>query len=220
MNLATHRRNRSFRGLMVLADDDPRWGADPVAQAQAACAGGAAVIQLRAKHATDALTLAWAAEIRAITRAHSVLFFVNDRFDLALAADADGVHLGQDDVPPACIPEDLRGRIAVGLSTHTLAEAGLATNEKIDYVAFGPVFETDSKTSTHSACELPLLSEVVRLVDPTPVIAIGGISMENVNDVARTGVAGVAVISAVAAAADRKEATRALACAIRGDRVA
>jgi thiamine-phosphate pyrophosphorylase len=203
---------------MVLADDDPRWPADPVVQARAACVGGAAAVQLRAKHATDAVTLAWAAEIRAITRSHAVLFFVNDRFDLALAALADGVHLGQDDFPPSGIPEDLRRRMLIGRSTHTLEEARAATMEPIDYVAFGPVFGTDSKVSEHAARELPLLSEVVRAVDPLPVIAIGGIDAENAKSVAQTGVAGVAVISAVAAAADPIRAARAIAEAIRGDR--
>jgi len=211
------RRGPGSRGLMVLVDDDPRWGADPVAQAAAACAGGASSIQLRAKHTTDVAALAWAEEIRTITRAHSVPFFVNDRFDLALAAGADGVHLGQDDTPPSSIPEDLRRRILIGRSTHTLAEARLATTEGVDYIAFGPIFGTDSKVIAHPARELPLLAEAVRLVDPIPMIAIGGIGIENVNDVARTGVAGVAVISAVAAAADRKEATHALATALRGE---
>ena len=87
---------RTLRGLHVLADDDARWGQDPVSQARAGCRGGAAVIQLRAKTATDRETLAWAADIRSLTRAAGVLFIVNDRFDLALAADADGVHLGQE----------------------------------------------------------------------------------------------------------------------------
>lgn len=202
-------------GLIVLADDDPRWNRDPVVQAQAACAGGAAAIQLRAKHATDGVALAWSGEIRALTRKHSTLFFVNDRFDLALAAGADGVHLGQDDIPPSCIPDEFRRRLLIGRSTHTIEEARAAMTEPIDYLAFGPVFGTDSKASIHSARELPLLSDVVRLVDPIPVIAIGGINIENANDVTRTGVAGIAVISAVAAADDAEGAARELANAVR-----
>ncbi|NNL68252.1 MAG: thiamine phosphate synthase, partial [Myxococcales bacterium] len=101
---------------MVLVDDDPRWPSDPVAQAAAACAGGAAVIQLRAKHATDRQTLAWAEAIRDATRRHGALFFVNDRFDLAWLCEADGVHLGQDDLSPADLPEAVRRRLAVGWS--------------------------------------------------------------------------------------------------------
>ena len=93
----------------MLADDDRRWKRDPVEQARAAGAGGATAIQLRAKHATDREALAWSAEIRALARACGALFFVNDRFDLALAADADGVHLGQEDLPPGACPRRSAG---------------------------------------------------------------------------------------------------------------
>ena len=133
-------------GLHVLADDDPRWPHDPVDQALAACAGGAAVVQLRAKLATDRAALAWGEAIRAATQRSGALFCVNDRFDLALACGADGVHLGQEDVPPARIPPEWRARIAIGRSTHTAgAGRGARANEAVDYVAFGPVFETRSK---------------------------------------------------------------------------
>jgi thiamine-phosphate diphosphorylase len=94
----------SIRGLMVLADDGPDWKIDPVDQARAACEGGASIVQLRAKRATDRVALEWAEAIREITRKFDVGFFVNDRFDLALAVGADGVHLGQDDFPPSRIP--------------------------------------------------------------------------------------------------------------------
>ena len=92
-----------WAGLHVLADDDPRWPVGPVEQARAACDGGASVVQLRAKHATDSQTVAWGREIRDLTRASGARFVVNDRFDLALLCDADGVHLGQDDLAPADI---------------------------------------------------------------------------------------------------------------------
>jgi thiamine-phosphate pyrophosphorylase len=113
----------SLCGLMVLADDASHWKIDPVEQARAACEGGAGVVQLRAKHAPDSLALEWAEAIRAITRKFDVAFFVNDRFDLALAADADGVHLGQDDIPPSRIPVPARSRLLIGRSTHSLEQA-------------------------------------------------------------------------------------------------
>ena len=93
-----------LRGLHVLADDAPHWKHDPVEQARAACRGGASVVQLRAKLAADREALAWALRIRELTRQAGALFIVNDRFDLALAAGADGVHLGQEDLPPTRIP--------------------------------------------------------------------------------------------------------------------
>lgn len=210
MGAADPGRGVVFAGLHVLADDDPRWPIDPVAQARAACAGGAAVVQLRAKHAHDRQRLAWAREIRALTRASGARFVVNDRFDLAVLAEADGVHLGQDDLPPASVPAMLRARLAVGFSTHTLEQARAACAEEVDYVAFGPVFGTESKQSEYSRRGLELLAEAVRVVAPRPLVAIGGIHAANLAEVAATGVAGAAVISAVAAASDPVAATRAL----------
>jgi thiamine-phosphate pyrophosphorylase len=203
-----------LRGLHVLADDDPRWPHDPVAQARAACAGGAAVVQLRAKRAGDRDALAWADAIRELTLRAGVLFFVNDRFDLALATGADGVHLGQQDLPPAAIPSTLRERLLVGRSTHTPAELRAARDEPVDYVAFGPVFGTRSKASEHEPCGLARLTAAVREAAPRPLIAIGGIRSDNTAAVMSAGAAGIAVISAVAAADDPEAATRALVRAI------
>ncbi|HYB13621.1 MAG TPA: thiamine phosphate synthase [Myxococcota bacterium] len=199
-----------LRGLFVVADDNPAWRQGPLEQARAACAGGAAVVQLRAKRATDRATLEMAAGIRRITRERGVLFFINDRFDLALLAQADGVHLGQDDVPPACLPAEVRGRLLVGRSTHTLAQARAAGDESVDYVAFGPVFETRSKDSPNPPRGLAELEEAVQSVAPRPVIAIGGIDLVRARSVVRTGAAGVAVIAAVAGADDPVAAVRAL----------
>jgi thiamine-phosphate pyrophosphorylase len=202
----------------VLADDDPRWRRDPVAQARAACAGGAAVVQLRAKRATDREALAWAEVLRELTRRAGALFLVNDRFDLALVAGADGVHLGQEDLPPARIPGPLRERLVVGRSTHTLAEARAARAEPVDYVAFGPVFGTTSKASPHAARGLEMLREAAALVAPLPLVAIGGIDARNAELAIAAGAAAVAVISAVAGAADPEAAARELARAVAGAR--
>jgi thiamine-phosphate pyrophosphorylase len=201
-------------GLHVLADDDPRWRHGPVAQARAACAGGAAVVQLRAKHATDGIALRLAREIRAATRAAGALFFVNDRFDLALLAEADGVHLGQGDLPPAALPAEARARLLVGRSSHTSDQARAATHERVDYVAFGPVFGTTSKDSAYDARGLAALAEAARIVAPLPLVAIGGIDVSRAAEAIRAGAAGVAVISAVAGAADPAASTRALVAAI------
>jgi thiamine-phosphate pyrophosphorylase len=195
---------------MVLADDSPHWRLDPVEQARAACEGGASVVQLRAKRATDRLALQWAEAIRESTRKFAVEFFVNDRFDLALASGADGVHLGQDDFPPHRLPIHARSRLKIGRSTHTLEQVTAACAEPIDYIAFGPVFGTRTKSSTTEPRGLIQLAEVVRCAHPRPVIAIGGIGLENTAAVVATGAAGVAVISAVAGAADPASAARAL----------
>jgi thiamine-phosphate pyrophosphorylase len=205
-----------WNGLFVLADDDPRWKARPVEQARAACAGGALVVQLRTKYATDRETLRWAAEIRALTRDAGVWFFVNDRFDLALAANADGVHLGQDDLHPADLPPEVREQLFVGRSTHTLEQVCAASTESSDYLAFGPVFGTRSKASPYAPRGLPLLREAVRAAAPLPLVAIGGIDAENAADVAATGAIGAAVISAVANADDSEQAVGELVAAFTG----
>jgi thiamine-phosphate pyrophosphorylase len=200
---------------MALADDAPSRKIDPIDQARAACEGGASVVQLRAKRATDAVALEWAEAIREITRKFDVCFFVNDRFDLALAADADGVHLGQEDIPPSRIPMAARSRLLVGRSTHTLEQASEACAESVDYIAFGPIFATGSKDSPGDPRGVERLAEVVSAVQPLPVIAIGGIDLGNVARVTGAGVAGIAVISAVAEATDPRRAARALAEALR-----
>jgi thiamine-phosphate pyrophosphorylase len=200
----------AYDGLHVLADDDPRWKRDPLVQAESACRGGAHVVQLRSKHATDARVVEWGRAIRALTRAAAVRFVVNDRFDLALLVEADGVHLGQDDVPPAAIPGFARERLAVGRSTHTLAQARAALDEPVDYIAFGPLFGTRSKEAGYPARGLDALREVVAVAGARPVVAIGGIDAGNAGAVAAAGARGIAVISSVVAAPDAAEAARAI----------
>ena len=199
-----------FRGLHVLVDDDPRWSLDPVAQAEAACRGGADVLQLRCKRASDRQCLAWAAPIRALTRQHGSRFVVNDRFDLALAAGADAVHLGQSDLDPATVYSAVDRRIAIGRSTHTDAQLVASRKEPIDYVAFGPVFGTQSKESEYSARGLKALRRAKEIVGDRPLIAIGGLSVQNLEAVVAAGAQGAAVISAVVDSSDPEASTRAL----------
>lgn len=207
-----------LEGLHVLADDAPHWKHDPVEQAHAACLGGAQVVQLRAKLAGDREVLRWSREIRRLTREHGALFIVNDRFDLALLAEADGVHLGQDDLPPARIPESARRQLLVGRSTHDLAQARHACEPCVDYVAFGPIFGTRSKASPYDARGTDALRAVVAAVAPRPVVAIGGIDTARAVDVRRAGAAAFAVISAVAGVDDPVTATRELVSAFSPDR--
>ena len=204
------RPGAAFRGLHVLVDDDPRWQRDPVEQARAACAGGAAVVQLRVKHAGDQQTLTWGRAIRSLTRQRDARFVMNDRFDLALACEADAVHLGQTDLPPRALPPAARKVLAVGRSTHDLDQARAARQEAVDYVAFGPLFGTTTKESEYSERGLEALARVVAAVSPLPVVAIGGIDAARVASVVAAGASGLAVISAVAAAFDPEAAVREL----------
>jgi thiamine-phosphate pyrophosphorylase len=203
-------KSREYAGLHVLVDDDPRWPRDPVEQASAALSGGAPVIQLRTKHAGDRQTLDWALAIRQLTLDHGARFVVNDRFDLALASEADAVHLGQDDLPPSSLPENTRHKLAVGRSTHNLEQLRAAMDEAVDYVAFGPVYGTQSAETGYSARGIKSLAAVARLARAYPVIAIGGIRAKHLAELVAAGVAGVAVISAVAGSEEPEAATRRL----------
>ena len=203
-----------FRGLHVLADADPRWKHDPVAQARAACEGGARVVQLRAKRATDSQALAWGREIRGLTRAAKVVFVMNDRVDLALACEADAVHLGQDDLPPEAARR-IAPRLAIGRSTHDAAQLTRALSEPIDYVAYGPLFGSASKDTGYDARGLTALREIASRSAPLPLVAIGGIDASNAAAARAAGANGVAVISAVANAADPVAAVRELVAALQ-----
>ena len=110
-------------------------------RAQAACLGGASVVQLRSKHLTDQEIVSLGLKIRESTRNAGIQFVVNDRFDLAMACEADGVHLGQTDFPPQKPFQNRSARTCeVGRSTHSLDQAHIAMEEGADYIAFGPVF--------------------------------------------------------------------------------
>jgi thiamine-phosphate pyrophosphorylase len=199
-----------FAGLHVLADDDPRWRWSPVEQARAACDGGAAVVQLRAKLAPDREALAWGEAIREATRRAGARFVVNDRFDLALALEADAVHLGQEDLPPVRVRAAAGAGLALGRSTHDAGELARACAEPVDYVAYGPVFGTTSKQTRHAARGLAALAAAAARAAPRPLVAIGGIGAEQIPAVLAAGARGVAVLSAVAGAADPAAAVRRL----------
>ena len=203
--------NTAYEGIHVLVDDNPAWKRDPIEQAQAACQGGAHVIQLRAKRAPDRQIDLWARTLRDMTREAGARFVVNDRFDIALEAQADAVHLGQDDIPPGEVRERVGDALQIGRSTHTIEEAVRARGEPVDYVAFGPVFGTTSKDSPYTARGVPALTEVVKALAPLPVVAIGGIDPSRLASLLAGGVRGIAVISQVAGSQDPCAATRELA---------
>jgi thiamine-phosphate pyrophosphorylase len=203
----TARGLERVRGVYVLCDDDPRWKHDVRAQLEGALRGGATVVQLRLKYTPDGAALELARWAVGRARAAGALSFVNDRFDLALLAGADGVHLGQDDLPPERLPAEARARLLVGLSTHTAEQVAASVRRPADYVAFGPVFATGSKQSEYEPRGLEGLRRAVSAAG-RPLVAIGGIDASNVAAVRAAGAAAAAVISAVADAADPAEATR------------
>jgi thiamine-phosphate pyrophosphorylase len=202
--------SRPLTGLHVLVDDSTHWKLDPVELAREACRGGARVIQLRCKHQTDAQALEWGIALRQLTRESDAALIINDRFDLALLCEADGVHLGQDDLPPASIPSEFRRQLKIGRSTHNLEQAREAAAQDLDYIAFGPLFGTTSKKSSYEERGLEALTQVCGVATPTPVIAIGGIDSGQLASIHAAGAAGFAVIGAVAGADDPQCATQSL----------
>ena len=201
-------------GVYPLADDDPRWRHDPRAVVTAAFEAGASVLQLRLKHTSDgdALELARFAVERA--HAHGALLIVNDRYDIADLAGADGVHVGEDDLAPEAIPAPVRERLLVGLSTHTPEQVRASRERTVDYIRFGPDFGTGSKQRGYSERGLERLALAVAAARH-PVVGIGGISLATIRSVAGTGATAAAVISAVADDDDPVEATRQLQGAFR-----
>lgn len=171
-------------------------------------AGGAKFIQLRMKGATALRVIEYGEA--AVQRCHAAgaKLIVNDRPDIAAAIGADGVHLGQDDVPLACARALLPHGI-IGRSTHDLRQLHIAAAEGFDYIAFGPVFHTRSKVGALPARGVPELAAAVK-ASRVPVVAIGGISIENIRQVIGAGVAAVATISAVSGAWQPKDAVRSL----------
>jgi thiamine-phosphate pyrophosphorylase len=198
------------RGPYIVADDDPRWSHDPESVVEAAMRAGGSVVQLRLKHQTDQDALGLTRRLAARTRASGTLLIVNDRYDLADLGGAQGVHLGQEDLPPERIPLPIQERLVVGLSTHTLEQVKESRDRPVDYVAFGPVFGTRSKETGYTARGLEALAEAVRIAE-RPVVAIGGITSENVAEVRRAGAIAFAVVSAVANARDPERAVTDLA---------
>lgn len=175
---------------------------------RAALHGGATVVQLREKDLGGQEFVTIGQTIRDVTRAFQVPLIVNDRVDLALVLDAEGAHVGQDDLPAVAARAMLPGRI-LGVSARNLHEALLAQAAGADYLGVGPVFPAPTKPDAGAPIGLAALAEIVARVQ-IPVVAIGGINVDNVGDVMRTGVAGVAVISAIIGADDPARATREL----------
>jgi thiamine-phosphate pyrophosphorylase len=176
---------------------------------RAAIAGGATVVQLREKEATTREMVRLGEALHEITRPAGVPLIVNDRLDVALAIDAEGVHVGQDDMP-ATITRQLVGPDRIlGVSAATVEEARQAERDGADYLGVGDVYGTPSKPDAGLPIGVQGLAEVARAVS-IPVVAIGGITLANAAAVIQAGAMGVSVISAIVGAADPEAAAQRL----------
>ena len=175
--------------------------------AELAIAGGADLIQFRQKTGASREMIRVAGQLIESCRKAAVTFIVNDRLDWALASEADGIHLGQEDFPIPLARKILGEKAVIGGSAGTLAEARKCLQEGADYIGFGPVFPTTSKADAAPASGLDLLEKVVKEIQ-LPIIAIGGLTQENIPRVMQTGVYGIAVISAVCCQKDPRAAAQ------------
>lgn len=163
--------------------------------AKAALSAGVKVIQLREKRLSKKEIFSEAVSIRDLTRSHNATFIVNDYIDIALAVDADGIHLGQDDMPMKEARRLLGSKKIIGISTHSVKQALRAQEEGADYIGFGPIFLTTTKEAGRPK-GLKMLEEVRRNVS-IPIAAIGGITPDTASDVLSAGADAIAVGSAI-----------------------
>jgi len=169
------------------------------ALADAFLAGGARFIQVRSKQAASGVFLAMCEDVVARARKAGATVVVNDRADVAKLAGADGVHVGQEDLDPAAARRILGGAAVIGISTHSAGQVRAAAKMAVDYVAVGPIFGTTTKETGRREVGTTFVGEAVSILRDagvvTPIVAIGGITLERAPDVIRAGAASVAVIS-------------------------
>ena len=200
-------------GLYVVTDEVLSHGKTHAEIAEAAVAGGARIIQLRDKTASSAKLFADAVEIAGICK-NKAVFIVNDRADVALAAGADGVHLGQSDLPAARVRGLCGDDFIIGVSVGSLAEAENAVSAGADYLAVSPVYATRSKKDAGDGHGLSLVREIKQAYPDVPLVGIGGLSAKNAAEAVAAGLDSVAVISAVVSAPDIKKAAEELSTVI------
>ena len=202
-------------GLYIITYADPKLGRSHLDVARAALEGGADALQLRDKGlgGREMYHLALRIGAAVIESGSRCLFFVNDRIDVALAADVDGIHLGQEDLPAAGARDLVGGNMIVGISATTTDEAEEARADGADYLGVGPVFATPTKPDAVTPIGIAGLKRIKDATD-LPVVAIGGINEDNARQVFDAGADGIAVISAVTGAENMLEAVRRLRRAV------
>jgi thiamine-phosphate pyrophosphorylase len=204
--------------LYVITDEELAQGRSHVEVAGEALAGGADAIQLRDKRASGKTLVEIGREIRRLTRERRIPFILNDRVDVALAVEADGVHVGQDDLPARVARALIGPDRILGVSAASVEEAIQAEADGADYVGVGPVFDARAtKPDALDPVGLDLLRQIRRRVG-IPIIAIGGITHDRVGEVIANGADGAAIVSAIVAAPDIATAARRMKALIMRER--
>ncbi|MDR2798619.1 MAG: thiamine phosphate synthase [Treponema sp.] len=180
----------------------------PITEAvEAAIAGGVTMVQLREKEVSTGEFYRIALDVRTVTRHHHVPLVINDRLDIALAVSAEGLHIGQSDLPLSVARRLAGNRLFIGFSASTVEEARRAQAEGANYLGVGAVYPTGSKADAGEAIGLNRLAEICAAVN-IPVVGIGGINAANAAEVMKTGAAGIAVISGILSKPDIQDAAR------------
>ncbi|HLA00042.1 MAG TPA: thiamine phosphate synthase, partial [Thermodesulfovibrionales bacterium] len=168
--------------------------------------GGLEAVQLREKDLGTRDLLDMAYKMRDLTKMYKAELFINDRVDIALAVEADGVHLGRESIPPSAVRKTFQNKLKIAVSTHTLDEALEAEREGADFITLGPVYHTPSKIKYGEPVGIKTLRNIKAKIS-SPVFAIGGMKLDNVAEVKETGAYGIALISAILTAEHVKETT-------------
>ena len=194
-------RRPALHGLYLILDSQASRARPLVEVLKEAASAGARIFQFRDKTSSPLEMYRQATHLREVAAGLGVLFLVNDRCDIALAVDADGVHLGQEDLPLNLARSLLGPGKLIGISAHRADQVTEATRGGADYIGFGPIFQTTSKPDHEPVVGLTGLREI-RALTPLPVFAIGGVSTGSVEQAVAAGADGVAVISAIMDTAD------------------
>ena len=204
--------------LYLVTDRPLSGGRDMAWIVREAAAGGVTMVQLREKECSTAEFIALARELKRALQPLGIPLIINDRVDVALAVDADGVHIGQSDMPYETARQLLGSSKIIGLSVETMEEVIAANALDVDYIGISPVYATPTKTDTLAPFGLEGIEEVMRL-SRHRCVAIGGMNRNTIGEVIARGVEGVAVVSAIVAAESPREASEELAAIIRNNRI-
>lgn len=203
----------SRAGLYLVTSQALSRGRSTSAIVRAALAGGVRLVQLREKDLPLARLASLAEEIRAMTSRAGALLIINDHLDLALAVGADGVHLGQDDLPVAKAKK-IAPDLIIGVSTHSSGEALTAQRAGASYINIGPLFPTKTKKWNEKFLGIPKMKQIASKIK-IPFTVMGGIKAEHIPDLVKAGARIIAVVTAVTAAENPREATRQLLALVR-----
>lgn len=203
------RSNKNFDySLYLVTDKSVLKGRDFIASIEEAILGGVTIVQLREKDSSSLEFYNVALQVKELTTKYNIPLIINDRLDIALAIDAEGLHVGQSDLPASVVRSIIGDDKILGVSAATLEEAQQALQEGADYIGVGALFPTDTKANTRSVSlsQLKKIKESISL----PVVGIGGINEENLKGVMNTGIDGAAIVSAILGKSDIKAAANLL----------